>query len=156
MLVLKISSLIGSKNENKRISMKSNILMHMFLFRVHFTRIYGSIIYLSGYVERNPSAEPNSSQNITTDHWNLNTMTTHSFIKISLLKSYFSVHKFNMFCISETYLDLSTPLDNDDAIIYLMLNKWIFPLRILDIRFLQESMIFELQTGSKNVHCTKS
>ena len=64
-----------------RISMKSTVFIHIFLFCVHFTWIYDSIIYLSGDVERNPERKSNLSQNIAMDHWNLNSITARSFIK---------------------------------------------------------------------------
>ena len=136
-----------------RILMKSAIFIYVFLFCVHFTGIYDSIRYLSGDMERNPVTRPNSSQNVAIDHGNLNSMTTNSFIKISLLKAYLSFNIFDVFCISETYLDLRTPFNDGNlsilgyelsrcdhpsnanvrSIIYF---KTLLPNEILDIRFL--------------------
>ena len=104
-----------------------------------------------------------------TRHVGQHNITAHSFIKISLLKAYLSLHKFDIFCILETYLDLSAPLNDDNlsmlgyelawydhssnvkrggTCIYL---KNSLPLKVLHIRFLQESKICALQTVSKNV-----
>ena len=46
-------------------------------------------------------------------HWNLNSICAHNFAKLSLLRAYVSVHKFDVICLSETYLDSST----DDEIL---------------------------------------
>ena len=71
------------------------ILKLAFEIRLLFTCIfYGSIhiwlytriIDLSGDVENNPGPRLNSSQNFSICHWNLNSITVHSYVKISLLK----------------------------------------------------------------------
>ena len=41
-------------------------------------------------------------------------MTSRSFIKFSLLEGYLSLDKFDIFYISETYLDLIIPLNDDN------------------------------------------
>ena len=45
-------------------------------------------------------------------YWNLNSVTAQNVSIISLLEAYNAQHKFDMICISETYLDSSFP--NDD------------------------------------------
>ena len=47
-------------------------------------------------------------------HWNLNSISSHNYVKISLLKAYITVHKFDIICLSETYLDSSTRPDDDN------------------------------------------
>ena len=47
-------------------------------------------------------------------HWNLNSITTHSYAKISLLEAYIAAQKFDVVCISETYLDSSTAYDDSN------------------------------------------
>ena len=39
--------------------------------------------------------------------WNLNSKAAHNFAKLVLLKAYNSSHKFDIICLSETYLDSS-------------------------------------------------
>ena len=91
----------------------------------------------------------------------------HPYVKISLLKAYLSIHKFDIVCLSETYLDPSVPLHDvnleiqgyelvrsdhpsqhkrGDICIYFRNS---LPLKILNIHYLQESVSFELQIGSE-------
>ena len=45
-------------------------------------------------------------------HWNLNSLSAHNYIKSFLLKVYIAIHKFDIICLSETYLNSSTTFDN--------------------------------------------
>ena len=47
-------------------------------------------------------------------HWNLNIITAHNFIKVSLLIAYNSIGKCDAICLSKTYLDSSTILGDDN------------------------------------------
>ena len=43
-------------------------------------------------------------------HWNLNSLTTYNFSKLTqCIKAYNSTYKHDFMCLSETYLDSSTP-----------------------------------------------
>ena len=77
------------------------------------------------------------------------------------------MHKFDIVCLSETYLNSSFPFDDDNLNIpgYTMVRadhladskrggvciyyKNCLPLKVLDIRFLHESIAFELRIGNK-------
>ena len=72
------------------------------------------ILKLSGDIEENPGTKPSSNQNFSICHWNLNSISAHNYIKVSLLRAYVSAHKFNVICISETYLDSDTSDDDDN------------------------------------------
>ena len=76
------------------------------------------------------------------------------------LNSYIAIHKFDIICISETYLDSSTPSDDSCLEIsgYTLVRtdhpsnnkrggvcicyKSFLPLRILNVQYLQESICF--------------
>ena len=95
-------------------------------------------------------------------HWNLNSLVAHNLTKVALLKAYLSVHRFDIFCISETCLNSSITEDDDSlqitgydlirsdypsnnkrggvAIFY----KNFLPLKLIDINYLSESILFEL------------
>ena len=45
-------------------------------------------------------------------------MFAHNYSKVSLLKAYPIVHKFDIVCLSETYLHSNTALDNDNLEIF--------------------------------------
>ena len=49
---------------------------------------------LSGDIELNPGPRPNSCKSLLIFYWNLNSITSHNFINVSLLTAYNSIHKF--------------------------------------------------------------
>ena len=67
---------------------------------------------LCGDVEGNLGPKPSSNQSFCICHWNLNSISACNFIKLSLLRTYLSTHKFDVICISETYLDSNTSHEN--------------------------------------------
>ena len=75
--------------------------------------LYIVLITLSGDVEINPEPKRKTAQTLSICHWNLSSIYAHNFAKLSLLRAYVSVHKFDIICLSETYLDCST----DDEIL---------------------------------------
>ena len=42
-------------------------------------------------------------------HWNLNSLSAHNFSKLTQLKAYISVYKYDFLCLLETYLDTTIP-----------------------------------------------
>ena len=84
-----------------------------------------------------------------------------------LLKAYIAIHKFDIICLSETYLDSSTTSDDDNLAIsgYNLIRsdhpsnnkrygvciyyKNFLHLRVLSIQYLQEYINFELNIGGK-------
>ena len=46
-------------------------------------------------------------------NWKLNSIVAHNFIKMSLLQAYNAIYKFDIICLSETYLDNSYHSDDD-------------------------------------------
>ena len=73
------------------------------------------ILLTCGDIESN--AEPrrcDSCYNFLICHWNLNSMTSHSFEKINPLDAYNNINKFDVICLSESYLDSSITPDNHD------------------------------------------
>ena len=63
------------------------------------------LITLSSDIENNAGPKPSSCDEFSICNWNLNTITVHKFIKISVLRAYVSIHNFNILCLSETFLD---------------------------------------------------
>ena len=75
------------------------ILKLAFAFRFSFICTFYSSIHiwfntrttdLCGNIEKKPGHWSSSSQNVSICHWNLNSITEHSYVKISLLKA--SIH----------------------------------------------------------------
>ena len=89
------------------------------------------------------------------------------FTKVSLLSAYISVHKFDIICLSETYLNSEIPSDDENLEIagYNLVRenhpsnskrggvcvyyKSSLPFRVTNVKYLQESISFELRTGGK-------
>ena len=65
-------------------------------------------IKLSGDIEKNSGPKLNSSQKRSICHCNLNSIAADNFIKVSLWIAYNSIHKYEIICLSGTYLDSST------------------------------------------------
>ena len=125
------------------------------------------LLRLSGDIELNPGPKHNSCKSFSICHWNLNNITSHNFIKVSLLIAYNSIHKFDIICLSETYLN-SKSLSNDENLnipgynlirgghlsntkrgevcIYF---KESLPLRLYNISYLNEWICFEIMISNK-------
>ena len=122
-------------------------------------------MHISGDIEKNPVPLKDFSQTFSIGHWNLNSLAAHNFTKVALLKAYSSVQRFDIFCISETYLNSSITEDDDNlqipgydlirsdhpsnskrggvAIYY----KNFLPLKLIDVNYFSESTLCQLQIG---------
>ena len=122
---------------------------------------------LSGDIELNPGRKPSSCQSFSIFHWNLNSITCHTFIKVSLLAVYNSIHKFGIICLSETCLNFETLSNNknlnvpghnliradhlpnnkrEGVCIYL---KKSLQLRLYIVSYLNECILFEIMIANK-------
>ena len=63
-----------------------------------------------GDIEVNPGPKYSS---LTFCHWNLNGLTAHDNIKISLLQAYVTQYNCDIICLSETFLNSSIQNDDD-------------------------------------------
>ena len=74
------------------------------------------LLICAGDIELNPGPRKN---NITYTfffcHWNIDSIAAHDFLKLSLLEAYNVDHKFDMICLSETFLDSSVS-SNDERL----------------------------------------
>ena len=141
--------------------MFTNYLFHFWICELQ--------VILSGDVELNSGPKPNSGQNFSIYHWKLNSIAVHNFSKISLLSAYNSLHKFELTCLSETYLDssifrqdpnlemqryLSIRADHPSNVkrggvcVY---SKNHVPLKLLNIKHHEECITFELSI--KSIFC---
>ena len=73
--------------------------------------LYIYLITLSGYFELNFRPKCKAAQTFSICHWNLNSICAHNFAKLSLLIAYAIVRKYDIICLSETYLD--SGIDDD-------------------------------------------
>ena len=126
------------------------------------------LIILSGDVEVNPGPKNSASECLSICQWNLNSILAHAYFKLFLLKAYISVHKFDIICLSETYLDSTVPLDDVSLVIsgYNLIRsdypsntkrggvclyyKNYLPLRVLNIIYLKECLNYEVKINDKS------
>ena len=104
-----------SKGYDLKISTKLHI--SIFLFNILLgvlVWLYSCLIILRCDVEVNPGPKNSVSECLSICHWNLNSISAHDYSKLFLLKAYISVHKFDIICLSETYLDSTVALDDDN------------------------------------------
>ena len=123
------------------------------------------MLTLSGDVELNPGPKRNTVQTLSICHWNLNSICAHNFAKLTLLRAYVSVHKFDIICLSETYLDYSIDDENLEISGYYLIRsdhpsniksggiciyyKNFLPLKVTDVRLLEECTAFDLIISNK-------
>ena len=134
---------------------------------MHHTWLYLIISNISGDIEKNPGAKPNLCQSFSVCHWNLNSISAHNFLKLSLLRAYTTAHNFDVICLSETYLDSSILHDDNNLQIpgynlyrkdhplnikrggVCIYYKISLPLKIKNIHYLQECIDFEIEIKNK-------
>ena len=120
-----------------------------------------------GDIELNPGPKKLRNKSLSVCHWNLNSLTAHNYSKLMQLKAYTSMYKHDFICLSETYLDSSTPdslleidgynlihADHPDNIkrggvcIYY---KESLPVRVLDLTYLKEALLLEMIDNNKKI-----
>ena len=60
---------------------------------IHHMWLYSLSIKCSGDIEENPGLKPNYCEYLFICHWNLNSISAHNFMKLSLLRAYISIKK---------------------------------------------------------------
>ena len=113
--------LVMSKNcenylVNKFISLIESLLLLYHYFESAYIFLF-TLLYLfvllqcHGDIELNPGPKNLKTKLFSVCHWNLNSLTAHNYSKLTQLKAYISLYKYDFICLSETYLD-STTTDN--------------------------------------------
>ena len=119
-------------------------------------------IRCSGDIGPNPGPKLNFSQSFSICHWNLNSVSGYNFIKVSLIRAYISVNKFEVICLLETFLDSTTlpevpsynlvrgdhPSNTKKGGVCIYYRDSL-PLKVLDLHYLQECINFEIMIGNE-------
>ena len=111
--------LVMSKNcenylVNKFISLIESLLLLYHYFESAYIFLF-TLLYLfvllqcHGDIELNPGPKNLKTTLFSVCHWNLNSLTAHNYSKLTQLKAYISMYKYDCICLSETYLDSTTP-----------------------------------------------
>ena len=89
-----------------------SFLFHDIVARV-VVYLCSHLLMLSGDVEINQGFLSNWKEYLSICHWNLNSKTAHDNSKLFLLKTSIILLKFDIICLSEIYLDSTSPTDDD-------------------------------------------
>ena len=81
---------------------------------IQFIWIHALLIRQSGDIKMNPGSKPNPCHSFSICHWNLNILAAHNYLKVSLLRAYLAIDKFDVVCLSKTFLDSSNISDDDN------------------------------------------
>ena len=99
-----------------------HIFNHSFLIRTKINNLTDSclslhflwILYFALRLLQHDDIELNPiPKHFSVCHWNLNSLTAHSYLKVSQLQAFNLVQKWDIICISETYLDSSVSKDHN-------------------------------------------
>ena len=157
------------RKNNETINLLANKILFIYMLSIYLFHVWLCLIFTkrSGDIEQNPGPKPSSCQSFSICHWNLNSISAHNLIKLSLLRPYITIHKFDVVSLSETYLN-STVSNDDDSLEVPSYNLFradhpsntkrgrvciyyrnSLPLKILGIHYLQECINFEIMIGGK-------
>ena len=86
-----------------------NIANNVSIQNIHFLGFYIlvfiNLILLFGDIEEDPIPKTKPNDNLSVCHWNVNSIPSHNFQKIAVVESFVAMHKFDIICISETFLN---------------------------------------------------
>ena len=135
---------------------------YIFLFTFY---IY--LLFCSAMEILNPGPKNLKNKLLSVCYWNLNSLTAHNCSKFTQLKAYISLYKYDFICLSETYLDSTTPdnlleidgynlvrADHPDNIkrggvcIYY---KESLPVRVISLPYLKEGLVLEMNDNNKKM-----
>ena len=128
------------------------------------------ILRYHGDTEPNPGPRKLKTINFSNCHWNLNSLSAHnfySFSKLTQLKAYNSIYKYDFICLSETYLDFSIPDNLIDIEGYKLIHandpdnikigavciyyKESLPVRVISLPYFKEVLLLEMSNNNKKV-----
>ena len=75
---------------------KKSPLFAPYFPHLSYVTCFIGLITLSGDAELNPGRKYKATQTLSICHWNLNSICAHNFAKLSLLRAYVSIQKFDI------------------------------------------------------------
>ena len=119
---------IGNFNLNKYIIHRKNssgktFVVNFFIYKlallifIYHLSPFLNLLLQHGDIETNPGPRGNHSQYFSFCHWNLNSLPAHNYAKVPLLQAFNAIHKFDLICLSESYLNSSITMDEKSLII---------------------------------------
>ena len=150
------------------VSMLENLLL-FYLEGVYITVI--TLLYIFVFllyhrdIEPNPGLKKLKKNSLSVCYWNLNSLSAHNFLKLTQMKAYISMYKHGFICLSETYLDSSTPDGQLETDRYNLVRETIpiiskeiciyykesLPARVIILLYLKEALLLEMTYNKKKV-----
>ena len=87
------------------VNIANQCLNSKYSFFGFYIMIFINLILLCRDIEKNPGPKTKPNDNLSVCHWNVNSIPSHNFQKIAVLKSFVAMHKFDIICISETFIN---------------------------------------------------
>ena len=164
--ILFVFLFLGLEYNGHKISMKL-FVWFLFLMGVSLNSslwLQILLVFSSSDVEINPGPKRTPKANLSICRWNLNSISAHNYVKLSLLRAY---HNFDIICLSEAYLNSSNSTDDETLEIsghnlvrsdpplnskrggVCIYYKNYLPLRIISVNYLSECTNFEIMIGNK-------
>ena len=94
------------------VNIANQCLNSKYYFFGFYILVFINFILLCGDIEKNLGPKTKPNDNLSVCYWNVNSIPSHNFQKIAVLESFVAMHKFDIICISETFLN-NTYEDND-------------------------------------------
>ena len=133
-----------------------------------YIMVFINLILLCRDIEENQGPKTKPNDNLYVCHWDVNSISSHNFQKMAVLESFVAMHKFDIICKSETFLN-NTYKDNDlnlNACSLLRADhpsnakrgglcicyKETLALKVILTPYLNESPLSEVTIGSKKVY----
>ena len=127
MLIPVISVNKSSKTKLIRISYS----LQYCLILTYLIELSLNLILQHGDIEAKPGPRGKYSQYFSFCHWNLNSLPAHSYAKVSLLQSFNTLHKFDLICLSETYLDSSISTLRRSLLLSMVINHFVLTIPLV-------------------------
>ena len=158
------------RNNNLKIGVYRFTTIYLLIISnlLEYLWVASRIISLSGDIEIPPGRKSDAlNRCFLICHWSLNSISAHMFTKVSLLSACISVHKFDIICLSETHPNSELPSDDENLEVrgYNLVKedhpsnskrggvcvyyKSVLPFTVINVKYLQESISFELRKGGK-------
>ena len=133
-----------------------------------FTLLYLFVLLqCHGDIELNPGPKNLKTTLFSVCHWNLNSLTAHNYSKLTQLKTYISLYKCDFLCLTEAYLDSTTPdnllkidgynLVRADHLDYVkrggvcIYYKESLPVRAINLPYLKEALPLKMNDNNKKM-----
>ena len=81
----------------------NNFFDFIVIMFIQFILVHVLLIRQNGDIEMNPWTKTNSSHSFSICHWDLNSLTAHNYLKVSLLRAYVAIMKFDVKYLSVTF-----------------------------------------------------